>query len=51
MDIGGLGQFLNEGSSRMIGKAEIAMMKKSAFFINTARGELVDEAGLVDALK
>ena len=27
------------------------MMKKNAFFVNTARGELVDEEAMVDALK
>ena len=33
-----------------IGVAEIAMMKPSAYLINTARGPIVDEAALVDAL-
>jgi sugar (pentulose or hexulose) kinase/phosphoglycerate dehydrogenase-like enzyme/ribulose-5-phosphate 4-epimerase/fuculose-1-phosphate aldolase/putative sterol carrier protein len=35
----------------MIGKAEFAKMKKGAFFINTARAQLVDEAALIDALQ
>src|SRR5258708_6727160 len=36
---------------RLIGPAQFALMKSSAYFINIARGELVDEAALVDALK
>ena len=35
---------------RMIGKAQFALMKPTAYFVNIARGELVDEAALVDAL-
>jgi len=34
----------------MIGREQLQRMKKSAFFINTARGALVDEAALVEAL-
>jgi phosphoglycerate dehydrogenase-like enzyme len=36
---------------RMIGAAQFALMKPSACFINIARGELVDEAALVDVLE
>lgn len=36
---------------RMIGKEELEMMKPSAIFINTARGNMVDEAALAHALK
>lgn len=34
----------------MIGERELAMMKPSAILINTARGAIVDEAALVEAL-
>jgi phosphoglycerate dehydrogenase-like enzyme len=35
---------------QMIGKAQFAHMKRSAYFINIARGELVDEVALIEAL-
>lgn len=35
---------------RMIGARELALMRPSAYLINTARGELVDEAALAQAL-
>ena len=35
----------------MIGASEIAMMKRTAVLLNCARGEIVQEAALVDALK
>ncbi|WP_211097389.1 D-glycerate dehydrogenase [Herbaspirillum sp. ST 5-3] len=38
-------------SHHMIGAVELAMMKKTAVLINTARGGVVDDAALVDALK
>ncbi|KHC94004.1 phosphoglycerate dehydrogenase [Thermotoga sp. Mc24] len=42
---------LNESTKNMIGERELSLMKKSAFLINTSRGELVDEEALVKALK
>ena len=38
-------------SRHLINRATLAKMKPSAFFINTARGALVNEADLVEALK
>jgi glyoxylate reductase len=35
----------------LIGTRELAWMRPTAFVINTARGPIVDEAALVDALK
>jgi D-3-phosphoglycerate dehydrogenase len=39
------------GRGYFIGKREIGLMKKSAFLINTARGNLIDEEALIYALK
>lgn len=36
---------------RMFGAAQFARMKSTAYFINIARGELVDQGALVDALR
>ena len=35
----------------LIGAAQLASMQRSAFLVNTARGPIVDEAALVDALR
>jgi glycerate dehydrogenase len=42
---------LTEGTRNIIGAAEFRKMKKDAILINTARGGLVDEKALVEALK
>jgi len=42
---------LTEETKHMIGAQEIQLMKKGAFLINTARGAIVDEKALLDALK
>ncbi len=38
-------------TQKMIGAAELARMKPTAYLINTARAAVVDEAALYDALK
>ncbi len=42
---------LTEQTRHMIGARELNLMKRSAFLVNIARGELVDEEALVDALR
>lgn len=41
---------LNQKTLGLIGPAELAMMKRTAFLINTTRGPVVQEAALVQAL-
>lgn len=42
---------LTPKTEKMIGERELSLMKKTAYFINTARGGLVDENALIKALK
>lgn len=42
---------LNPTSFHLIGRAELNVMKASAYLINTARGPVVDETALIDALR
>jgi glycerate dehydrogenase len=42
---------LNEETRHMIGRAELALMKPSAVLINCARGGVVDEGALAEALR
>ena len=42
---------LKDETRDMIGLAEFQMMKRTALLINTARGALVDDAALIDALQ
>ena len=41
---------LTEHTRRMIGERELSLMKPTAYFINVARGEIVDQAALVRCL-
>ncbi len=42
---------LNEQTARVLNKETLALMKPSAFIINTARGGVIDEYALAEALK
>jgi len=42
---------LTEETRHMIGAKQLALMKKSAFLVNCARGEIVDESALAAAIK
>ena len=42
---------LTDETKHMIGRRELGLMKKTAYLINTARGPLVDEGALVEALR
>lgn len=42
---------LNEATLHLIGAAEFELMRRHAVLINTARGGIVDEAALLDALR
>lgn len=50
-DIISLSVPLNTSTHHLINKDTLALMKKSAFLINTSRGAVVDEDALVQALK
>lgn len=42
---------LSDETHHLIGKEELAMMKTTAYLINTSRGAVVDEMALIDALE
>ena len=50
-DIVSLHTPLMAATHHLIGVRELALMKPSAFLVNTARGAVVDEPALVDALR
>lgn len=41
----------HEGNRRLFGRREFAQMKEGAYFINTSRGELLDEQVLLESLE
>lgn len=49
-DVVSLHTVLSPESSGMIGREQLQRMSPSAFLVNTSRGQLVDEAALVEAL-
>jgi glyoxylate reductase len=42
---------LTDDTRHLIGERELRMMKQTAYLINVARGEMIDEPALVDALQ
>jgi D-3-phosphoglycerate dehydrogenase len=42
---------LTKDTKNLIGKRELSLMKKQAYIINTARGKIIDESALIEALK
>jgi D-3-phosphoglycerate dehydrogenase len=50
-DIVSLHLRLSEATQGYLGRERLALMKPTAFLVNTARGGLVDKAALVDALR
>lgn len=50
-DVVSLYASLNEHTRGMIGARELGLMKPGAYLVNIARGELIDEPALVEALR
>jgi phosphoglycerate dehydrogenase-like enzyme len=50
-DIVSLHLVLSERTRGIVGARDIALMKRTAYLVNTARGPIVDEAALIDALQ
>ena len=50
-DVVSLNAPYNEETYHLIGKRELSLMKEQAILINTARGPLVDEQALAEALR
>ncbi|KZT42565.1 D-isomer specific 2-hydroxyacid dehydrogenase [Sistotremastrum suecicum HHB10207 ss-3] len=50
-DIVSIQMVLSPSTRHLIGASDFSIMKPTAFFVNTSRGPIVDEAALVDVLK
>jgi len=50
-DIVSLSLPLNEESNKMIGRNELAVMKRTAVLVNVGRGEVVEEDALIECLR
>jgi phosphoglycerate dehydrogenase-like enzyme len=50
-DINTVHVHLDESTRNLIGRREFRLMKNSSYFLNTARGGVVDEEALIDALE
>ncbi len=50
-DVVSLHLVLNEGTRGLLSREKLALMKPGAIFVNTARGAIVDEAALIEALR
>ncbi|OGP62608.1 MAG: hypothetical protein A2170_09305 [Deltaproteobacteria bacterium RBG_13_53_10] len=51
VDVLSLNAVLTRENRHMIGKEVFKRMKKTAYVVNTSRGEIIDESTLIDALK
>lgn len=50
-DVISIHMVLNAATTGIVGAADIAGMKRTAYLINTSRGPLIDEKALIDALQ
>lgn len=50
-DVVTLHTFLNKETTRMMGEAQLAMMKPTAILVNASRGAVIDEQALIQALQ
>lgn len=50
-DVVSIHMVLSESTRGLVGRAELAAMKPGAVVVNTSRGDLIDEAALIEALR
>jgi phosphoglycerate dehydrogenase-like enzyme len=50
-DVVSLHAKLTPESKGMVGRAELATMKETAYLVNTSRGDIIDEPALIEALR